>query len=148
MAALVSGYDFGGTTYASSAQAHAVVALPAPVGTPVDLGAGITGVTNGPGLVAWTEGQWHLAVNFSSCPATADPQQQAISKASTIVAYLHTHLLPETMGSLSFGASCGDVSSALTTLVWAWHRTVYSVSVVGYDPIEAVQLAIAMELRS
>ncbi|MGC8488724.1 MAG: hypothetical protein ACP5QO_11000 [Clostridia bacterium] len=145
MAALVAGYDFGGIQYSTSAQARATVAMPAPTGTPVDLGSGITGFTDAPGVIAWTEGAWHLAVTFGTCPPGTNRAQQARTQASTIVAYLHTHLLPETVGSFSFGASCGDVSSALTSLVWAWHRTVYSVSVVGYDPLQAVRLAIAME---
>ncbi len=148
IAVLVTGYDFGGILYASSAQARQTVALPAPAGTPVDLGSGITGASNSPGVIAWTEGQWHFAVNYGTCPAATSPQQQAQTTAATIVAYLHTHLLPETAGSLAFGASCGDVSSALTTLEWVWDRTVYSVSVIGYQPLAAVRLAIAMEPRS
>jgi hypothetical protein len=146
MAALISGYDFEGQQFLSRAQARAAVIPSPPPGqlTPLSLGDGIEGMASPAGIVAWTEGDWHLTVNFSACPGTANPFQLAVEQAHSLVAYLHTHLLPETYGDLLSGGSCGDTSSGSTVLSWAWGRNVYSVSAVGYQPLEAVRLAMAM----
>ncbi len=150
MAALIAGYDFAGREYPTSAEARGAVAppaLPAPA-TSVPLGTGLSGAATSGGVVTWAEGDWRLSANFSACPAAAHPRQQALAAARSIVAYLHTHLLPETYGYLEAGGSCGDLSSGSTTLRWAWGRDVYSVSASGYAPLEAVRLAMAMRAPS
>jgi hypothetical protein len=146
MAALISGYDFEGQQFLSQARARAAVIPSPPPGqlTPVSLGDGIEAMASSAGIVAWTEGDWHLTVNFSACPSTVNPFQLAVEQAHSLVAYLHAHLLPETYGDLLSGGSCGDTSSGSTVLSWAWGRNVYSVSAVGYQPLEAVRLAMAM----
>lgn len=150
MAALVAGYDFTGRQYPTANQAKASVSPAAPRGSfsTVSLGEGLQGNATLAGLVTWTEGNWHLAVNLSACPAASHPRQQALATAKSVVAYLHTHLLPETFGELQAGGSCGDISSGYTVLSWAWGRDVYSVSTSGYAPLTSVRLAIAMHPAS
>lgn len=147
MAALVSGYDFAGQLYPTAAQARAAVrpSLPPASLVPVALGEGIEGLASSTGLVTWREGDWHFVADFTACPAIARPRRQALAQAESIVRYLHSHLLPETQGTLHTGGSCGDTSSGSTVLVWAWGRDVYTVSTSGYVPQDAVSLTMAMQ---
>jgi hypothetical protein len=146
MAALVAGYNFAGQQFPSRAQARAAVTPGTPAGpfVSLSLGDGIQGMASSAGIVVWTEGDWHLAVNFSACPSTANPFQLAVEQAHSIVAYLHTHLLPETYGDLLSSGACGDTSSGSTSLSWAWGQNVYTVSSMGYQPVQAIRLAMAM----
>lgn len=150
MAALVAGYNFSGQRYPTAGDARAAVTPAPPAGsfTPVALGNGVQGSASSAGIVVWTEGEWHLEVNFSLCPASSQPRQQALQTAQSVVAFLHTHLLPETFGEFQSGGSCGDTSSGGTSLSWAWGRDVYTVSSSGYAPLDAIRLAMAMRPAS
>ncbi len=86
----------------------------------MDLGNGIQGlyayVPRGGGIIEWREGEWALRIAGSSF--TADR-----SLAESIVAYLHTHLLPETHGLLTVNNG-GDGQH--TSLFFAFGNVVYT----------------------
>jgi len=134
---------FGGTMYDSASLALKALESGEPASpsaltrvTSVNLG-GITGTAWTPetdnGILEWHEGDWVLEVISNSVP-------DDVPVAQTIVAYLHTHLLPETHGVMIV-ADAGDGEH--TTLNWAEGSSVYEAT--NYHlAVNAVAMAMAM----
>ena len=93
---------------------------------PIYLGHGITGrAYNVMGMVAWHEGNWQLNVQAGS-------EAQDARLARQVVAYLHTHLLPESHGFMTIK---NTPAAQFTNLEWVWGPDVYS----AYSDISAKQ---------
>ena len=148
IASEAAGFRFGGQAYPNTQAALAAVAPAAPptgAHVPVALGAGVQGqeYAGGGGTVLWRDGDWHLRVDAAGCPAQ-NAVPPGLSTARALAAFLHTHALPATPGSVTFLTSCGDSSSASTQVRWAVGRDVYRVATSGYGVDPALRLAMAM----
>lgn len=112
--------------------------------TRIDLGHGIAGSEFGDSssspaigstMVQWHEGDW----TFQVWDGTV---KQDVEEAKQIVAYLNTHLLPETYGV--FGENiAGDGDH--TTAEWVYGNTVYSVFDY-HSGLQAAQMAVSMRV--
>lgn len=150
LAAVLGG--FGARTYPSSAQVLSVLSLtPARPeqgnltaaismrGTKsrrINLGNGIQGALfdrRGWDVVQWREGEWGFQVNGSYPPGDR-------ALASQVVAYLHTHLLPEAHGLMVVN-NAGDGEH--TSLSWAYGDTVYN-TWDYHHALSAVKMAMSM----
>jgi len=162
MAALTSGFDFGGRTYPDAAAARTAVERllgdapgmgSPPLATtrfvPVDLGHRVTGseAPVGGGVVRWEMQGWRFEENLAACISlspSAPPPLRAVPMARADVAWLAVHPLPAVDGAFLAGGSCGDVSSGSASARWAVGRTVYSVEVAGYADMTALDLVRSM----
>ena len=147
--------SFGGVEYASAAGAKrqlyrspaeslAPAYLPPPKlpAAPVALGHGIEGTqyrsaepTAGAPMVLWHEGDW----TFEVWDGTA---AENVQQAKAIVAYLHTHLLPETYGVLGVNIA-GDGSHS--TAEWVYGDMLYSC--FAYESgLQAAEMAVSARL--
>lgn len=99
----------------------------------VSLGNGITGkLYNQVGLVRWHEGLW-------TCSVQAGSDASDLALASRIVAYLHTHLLPETHGYLVVK---NTPQAQFSHLYWVWGDVLYNVYSV-HSALQALQMAVS-----
>ncbi len=147
--------SFGGSQYPSDAAARAALSLPmgpfpAPKPPPNNqaayLGHGITGQLHldksdpTQDSLTWTEGSWSFTVNDQDGrgPPTLT------SAARPLVAYLNTHLLPETTGvmSISLASSRHYGPGNATGAAWVWGHDVYDVLEAG--AVGAAELAVNM----
>lgn len=149
IASMVTGFEFGGQTYPTATAAQNALLPRSTVNgaaNPVDLGYGIQGEepAGSQGVIDWREGKWTFTVNDSGFLSFEQPTATALSTAKEIVAFLQTHPLPQTSGTLSTGGTGGDPSSGGTAVAWVQGRNVYSVNTMGYNPLSALQVAVTM----
>lgn len=137
---------FSGSRYLSNADARH--SMPYEDGCPPErssgasLGHGIAGrvfSSPGPGYtgppqpshfcyLSWTEGDWSFYVEDST-------EARAIATGKSLVAYLNTYLLPETIGNIFVGSNSSTAS-------WVWGDHYYTTTAT--DPVEAARLAVNM----
>ncbi len=102
---------------------------------PVALGGGIIGkIYNQLGMVRWHEGLWTFNVQAGS-----DAADTALAKR--MVAYLHTHLLPETNGNLVVK---NTPQAEYTQMEWVWGNVLYNVY-SAHSAMQALQMAVSYE---
>lgn len=101
----------------------------------ISLGNGIAGrLYNEMGLVRWHEGLWTLEVEAGS--SSSD-----VALAAQIVAYLHTHLLPETHGMMWVK---NTPSNQFSHLYWTFGNTVYNVYSLS-SAAQALRMAVSSQ---
>jgi|GEM_PF-2680941 len=99
----------------------------------VALGDGIAGkLYNQLGMVRWREGLWTFNVQ-----AGADASDIALAKR--MVAYLHTHLLPETTGYMVVK---NTLQAEFSQMDWIWGNALYNVY-SAHSAMQALQMAVS-----
>ena len=99
----------------------------------ISLGNGISGkLYNQLGMVLWREGLWTFNVQAGSDAAD-------VALAERMVGYLHTHLLPETHGSVTVK---NTPAAQFSQLYWVWGDVLYHVYSV-HSAMQGLEMAVS-----